>query len=178
MKKKMNIKMNSYVKFGLCPLALLTTLLVISPYPAEAEHFDMMLRAVIGDKQIEASTDTTPPIGGVNKRPVLKGKSGEFVKINWQLKNVFPHGAQKGVKVHFFIVKEAKLGQKPVPNPAGKAGVLDDAFTMDFSEKSTASGSLKIKLPEPGAYLVRIQSESDPEVHDHEHFSALDLDVE
>ncbi len=169
---------NRRVKSGLYALALLTTFLVLNPFPAGAEHFDILLRAIIGDKQVEASADTTPPIGGVNKRPVLKGKSGEFVKINWLMKNVFPHGAQKGVKVHFFIVKEAKLGQKPVPNPAGKAGVLDDAFTMDFSEKSTASGSLKIKLPDPGAYLVRIQSESDQEVHDHEHFSALDLEVE
>ena len=162
---------------GPCALLFLSLPFLVSPATVGAEHFDILLKAICGEKQVEASVDTTPPVGGVNKRPVLQGKSGETLKIEWQLKNVYPHGAQKGVKVHFFIVREAKLGQKPVPNPAGKAGFLDDSFTMDFSEKATASGSLKLKLPEPGFYLVRVQSESDPEIHDHEHFSAIDLEV-
>ncbi len=157
---------------------LLLSLLTLSPaLPAGAEHFDILLKAVSGNSQVEAAADTTPPIGGVNPRPVLHIKVGEFVKLSWQMKNVFPHDLQRGVTVHFFVVKEDKLGQKPVPNPSGKSGILDNSFTMDFSEKASASGSVRLKLSEAGNYLVRLQSEETHEAHDHEHFSAIDIEV-
>src|SRR5690348_14293148 len=81
---------------------------------AGAEHFDILLKANAGDRQEQASMDTTPPIGGVNPRPVLKAHAGDPIKITWRMKNSSPHGALKGVTIHFFVVREAKTGQKPV----------------------------------------------------------------
>ena len=144
---------------------------------AEAEHFDIALRAESGRQLAEASMDTTPPIGGVNPRPVLRLKAGDPVRITWKLKSGFPHGTMKGVTIHFFVVREKEIGQKPVPDPAGPAGVLDNRFVMDFKPTASASGSLNFTPPGSGNYLVRVQSEDTHQDHDHEHFSAIDVVV-
>jgi hypothetical protein len=144
---------------------------------AEAEHFDISLRAEAGRQLAEASMDTTPPIGGVNPRPVLRLKAADPVRITWRLKSNFPHGTMKGVTIHFFVVREKEVGQKPVPDPAGPAGILDNRFVMDFAPTASASGSLNFTLPSSGSYLVRVQSEDTHQDHDHEHFSAIDIVV-
>ncbi len=147
--------------------------------PAIAEHFNIVVQAESGnDKVATNSTDTTPPIGGVNPRPVLILKSGALVKITWTMASGFPHGTMKKVGVHFFVVRQQALGQKPVPDPAGAGGVVDNTFSMDFEPTSVASGSVQFRAPEPGFYLVRVQSEDTHVEHGHEHFSALDLNVE
>ncbi len=161
--------------FGL----LLVGMALVMPRTAGAEHFDMLLRVEAPDKQAgEAYMDTTPPLGGVNKRPIVKVKSGQPVRVIWRLKSHFPHGVMKAVTIHFFVVREENLGQKPVPDPAGDVGIVNNSYVMDFAPSSTTSGSLRFKAPEPGNYLVRIQSEDTHEQHDHEHFSAVDLKVE
>ena len=144
---------------------------------AAAEHFEIALRAEVGRQLVEAAADTTPPIGGVNPRPVLRLKANDPVHITWKLKSNFPHGTMKAVTIHFFVVREKTVGQKPVPDPAGPAGVLDNRFTMDFSPKSASSGALTLTLPGSGNYLIRLQSEDTHDDHDHEHFSAVDVVV-
>jgi hypothetical protein len=84
----------------------------------------------------------------------------------------------KKVGVHFFVVRQQSLGQKPVPDPSGAGGVVNDSFSMDFAPNASAAGSVQFKAPEPGFYLVRVQSEDTHVEHGHEHFSALDLSVE
>jgi hypothetical protein len=147
------------------------------PRSAVAEHFDILLKVEASGSQGEAFMDTTPPIGGVNKRPVVQAKAGEPIRVTWRMKNVFPHDTQKAVTIHFFVVRESEVGQKPVPNPAGEAGLLDNSFVMDFAPKAAANGSLRLKIVDPGNYLVRVQSENTHEAHDHEHFSAIDVVV-
>ncbi len=144
---------------------------------AAAEHFDIALKAQSGRQLAEASVDTTPPIGGVNPRPILRLKAGDPVHITWKLKSSFPHGTMKGVTVHFFVVREKEAGQKPVPDPSGPAGILDNRLTMDFAPAAASSGSLTFTLPGSGTYLVRVQSEDTHDEHDHEHFSAIDIVV-
>ena len=170
--------MNVSMKIGLavaCGTLALSALLV---RPAGAEHFDILLRVKSGDKQEQASMDTTPPIGGVNPRPVVKIKAGDPVQVTWRLKNSSPHGAQKGVTIHFFVVRQAKTGQKPVPDPAGQAGLIDSSFTTDLAVGAVATGSAKLKIEDHGSYLVRLQSEDTHEEAGHEHFSAIDIEVE
>ncbi len=157
-------------------LTLLAAVLVRSP--ANGEHFNILLQVESGGEKATSMVDTTPPIGGVNPRPVCKTKSGEAVKISWKMSSGFPHGVMKAVTIHFFVVKQLKLGQKPVPDPSGSGGIIDNSVKMDFGPKGVTSGFVKFKAPDPGAYLVRIQSEDTHVDHDHEHFSAIDLSVE
>ena len=152
--------------------------LALWPHPAGAEHFDITLRVSAPGSQGEAFMDTTPPLGGVNKRPVVKAKPGDMVRVTWKMKNASPHGLMKGVTIHFFVVKEEQIGQKPTPDPSGDGGIVDQSFTMDFAPKAVTNGSLRLKAPEAGNYLIRIQSEDTHETTDHEHFSAIDLQVQ
>ncbi len=143
-----------------------------------AEHFDTQVTVQTESSRADAFMDTTPPLGGVNKRPIVTVKLNETVRISWHMKSAFPHGVMKGVTIHFFIVREDRIGQKLVPDPAGKAGIVDNQFQMDFAPHANSSGSLKMKLSETGNYLVRVQSEDTHQEHDHEHFSAIDLKVQ
>jgi hypothetical protein len=167
------------IRFALAvaTVALVTGTVALVVRRAEAEHFDIVLRAQTGRQLAEAMMDTTPPIGGVNPRPVLRLKAGDPVRITWTMKSNFPHGTMKGVTIHFFVVREKDVGQKPVPDPSGPAGILDNRFVMDFAPKAAASGSLNFSLPDAGTYLVRVQSEDTHQDHDHEHFSAIDIVV-
>jgi hypothetical protein len=148
------------------------------PHRAGAEHFDILLRVTAGDKQAEAFMDTTPPIGGVNKRPVVMAKAGDEIRVSWRMRSGYPHGTMKAVTIHFFVVREAQIGQKPVPDPAGQAGIVDNSFVMDFAPDAEATGALRFRVQAPGDYLVRVQSENTHQEHGHEHFSAIDLHVE
>ncbi|HLK61776.1 MAG TPA: hypothetical protein VKU00_34840 [Chthonomonadaceae bacterium] len=170
--------MKNRVKIGLLLSCSLVGLAALTLRPAGAEHFDCILRVEAPHSQGEAGSDTTPPLGGVNPRPVVKAKVGEDVHITWKMKNAFPHGTMKKVTIHFFVVKEAKTGQKPVPDPAGAAGIVDNSFVMDFEPNAAATGALRLKFTDPGSYLVRVQSEDTHQEHDHEHFSAIDVEVE
>ena len=170
--------MKTPVKTVLTFACALVALLALVSRRAEAEHFDMLLRVNSGDKQEQSSMDTTPPIGGVNPRPVLKARSGEPIRVTWRLKNSSPHGAMKGATVHFFIVREAKTGQKPVPDPAGQAGVIDSSFTTNLAFGAVSTGSVKLKISDAGSYLVRLQSEGTHDEAGHEHFSAIDIEVQ
>ena len=166
------------LKIGLSSCCSLLGLAALTVRPAGAEHFDIMLRVEAPNSRGESSMDTTPPIGGVNPRPVVKAKVGEDIKVTWRMKNIFPHGIMKKATIHFFVVKEGKTGQKPVPDPSGPSGLVDNSFVMDFAPNASANGALKLKFTDPGSYLVRVQSEDTHQEHDHEHFSAIDVEVE
>jgi hypothetical protein len=169
--------MRPLLKTALLVTGTLAFAAMTSPHRAAAEHFDIMLRVQAEHSQADAAMDTTPPIGGVNRRPIVDAKVGEPIRVAWQMKSGFPHGIMKEVTIHFFVVREEQTGQKPVPDPNSPAGLVDNSFVMDFAPKKAATGSLRMKILEPGTYLVRVQSENTHQEHDHEHFSAIDLVV-
>lgn len=152
--------------------------IALSTGMALAEHFKIDLK--VTDPQgrtVQAFTDETPPIGGLNPRPVLHIKAGEELKVTWTIQCEYPHGVLKNAGVHFFVVREANLGQKPVPDPSGTGGIIDNEFAMDFKPGATASGFARFRIDAPGNYLVRLQSENTWQVAGHEHFSAIDVQV-
>lgn len=165
-------------KSGIFGVGLLVMATLLWPRHANAEHFDILLKVEASNSRGEAIMDTTPPIGGVNPRPVVHAKIGESIKVTWRMKNIFPHGSLKKATVHFFVARENQIGQKQVPDPAGQGGVVDNSFQMDFAPNSAANGTLKLRLTDAGNYLVRVQSEDTHLEHDHEHFAAIDLKVE
>src|SRR6516165_2593897 len=73
----------------------LAALILTRPRHADAEHFDILLRVQTPHTQAEAFMDTTPPIGGVNRRPIVNVKVGEEIRVVWRMKNIYPHGAFK-----------------------------------------------------------------------------------
>lgn len=146
----------------------------VSARSARAEHAKIQLDVATRRDQVTAFMDQTPPEWGKNPRPVLKARANEPVRIQFLFTNVYPHKTLENVVVHFFIVRQAKAGQKEVPDLKDDV-FLESAFDLDFKPGGKAGQRTTVKIPEPGAYLVRVESRNTHS--DHEHFAAVDLVV-
>jgi hypothetical protein len=145
--------------------------------PTRAEHAKINLDVSASGEQVTAFVDQTPPEHGKNPRPVLKVKAGQPIKIQWSLTNVYPHKTLENVVVHFYVAREDKAGQKPVPDMSVEANVvLESAYEMDFKPGAKSGARTSLKIDRPGAYLVRIETRQTNS--DHEHFAAVDIVVE
>ncbi len=155
------------------PLWLLFAGIVV-PSVAWAEHSAIDLR-VIGpkDKQ-EAFADEEPPPGGVNPRRRLTVQTGDPLVMQFVLTNVYPHEVIKNVTVRYFVVRTGKFSVKSVPK-LSKGVVTQGKATLNFKPKGRAGARLKFRIDEPGIYLVRVETQNSQS--DHEHFSAIDLEV-
>jgi hypothetical protein len=142
---------------------------------ARAEHAKINLDVITSRGQETAFVDQTPPAFGKNPRPVVKGRVGEPIRVNWTLTNVYPHKTLENVVVHFFIVKVKKVGDKEAPDLRGDV-VLESAFEMDFKPGAKAGQRNTLRIHDPGVYLVRVETRQTQS--DHEHFSAIDLVIE
>ncbi|MFO0964095.1 MAG: hypothetical protein U0793_00725 [Gemmataceae bacterium] len=153
-------------------------LLALFPLLADAEHATINLSVFRGtDATSEAAgaSDQEPPPGGVRKREALKVKANEPLTLQFVYINTYPHGVTKDVTIRWFVVRQEKLGQKLVPEL--KSGVVVQGhFNLNFKPKGRVGARVAFKVPEPGVYLLRVDSLNTNS--DHEHFAAIDLEVE
>ena len=143
--------------------------------PARAEHSKIQLHVSASRGEQTAFVDQTPPPSGKNPRPVLKARAGETITYDWVLTNVYPHKTLENVVVHFFVARVAKVGQNDLPDLGGDV-TLEAAFDMDFKPGSKAGQRGRLRIDQPGVYLVRVETRQTKS--DHEHFAAIDLVVE
>jgi hypothetical protein len=150
--------------------------------PVSAEHATIDLRvyhyassdgAIKG--QISAYADEEPPVGGVNPRPLLKVKAGDPLVLQFILVNTYPHGRLKDVVVRYFVTREDRVGQKTMPKDLDGAET-QGSFTVNFKVKSRVGARVAFTISRPGLYVVRVETQNTHS--DHEHFSAIDLQVE
>jgi len=158
-------------------LALLGGVAILAQPPARAEHFDITLSLVTSQGRAEARWDTSPPEGGVNPRQSVRAKVGELLPLEWSLRSEYPHGTMKRVTIQLYVVREQTLGQKKLP-PAGTPRLFSNRFQADFLPHHSARGVVNFRIKQPGSYLVRLESEETLKGHGHEHFAALDVQVE
>ena len=154
---------------------LLVTLLTIASLDVQAEHFDIKLLAVGPDGVTQqAFADQTPPEGGLNPRPVLKAHAGDRITVQFIMTNVYPHGMPAGAGVHYFIVREPALGQKPVPALTQDV-VIEGTFALDLKPQARVGARQQVVMKQRGHYLLRVESQRTQ--RDHEHFAAIDLEI-
>ena len=141
---------------------------------AHAAHFDVRLTATTASgAKSQAGMDETPPIGGFNKRPVLKVKPGEEIRIDFLMTNVYTHDAFIDSGVRYYIVKQGALGQKAVPPIEGAP--VQGSFNFALKPQAKIAVRTRVTITEPGVYLLRVESFNTQ--RDHEHFGAIDLDI-
>jgi hypothetical protein len=165
-------------RIGLLALLGLTALALT----ARAEHAYITLRVFSVDSdsgkardEASAAADQEPPAGGVHARPLFKVKAGEPLVLQFIYTNAYPHGATKDVRIRYFVARAEKVGQKRPP-PLGDNVVTQGQFTMNFKPKCRVGARVAFTLREPGVYLLRVDSFNTNS--DHEHFAAIDLQVE
>lgn len=157
-------------------LAAAAALCLIAPELARAEHFDIKLVAAGPDGMTQqAFADQSPPEGGLNPRPVLKARAGDEITAQFIMTNVYPHGTAGNAGVHYYVVKEQALGQKPVPAVTQDA-VVDGTFTFDLKPQARIGARQRFTIRQPGNYLLRVESQRTQ--RDHEHFAAIDLQIQ
>lgn len=162
---------------ALVPLAVVSFLCILPR--ARAEHADIDLRIMrvdsAGNSKAEAtaSADTDPPQGGLHPRPLFKAQAGQPLVLQFVLTNRYPHGEKKAVRVRYFIVREARVRQKNVPDV--RDAVTTGCFTLDMKPKARVGARVSCSIQKPGLYLLRVQTENTDS--DHEHFSAIDLEI-
>jgi hypothetical protein len=151
-------------------------LAVAAPEIARAEHFDIKLLAAGPDGVTqEAFADQSPPEGGLNPRPVLKARAGDRITVQFIMTDVYPHGTAGNAGVHYFVVRERDLGQKPVPAITQDV-VMEGTFTLDLKPQARIGARQQLVIRQPGNYLLRVESQRTQ--RDHEHFSAIDLQIQ
>jgi hypothetical protein len=149
---------------------------LVAPEVVRAEHFDIKLLAAAPDGTTQqAFADQSPPEGGLNPRPVLKARVGDAITVQFIMTNVYPHGTARDAGVHYFVVKERELGQKPVP-ALGEDVVIEGTFTFDLKPQARVGTRQRFIVRQPGNYLLRVESQRTQ--RDHEHFSAIDLQIQ
>src|SRR6202166_3937577 len=155
--------------------AVFSLLLALLPCAARAEHFDIKLTATApGGTSKEAVADQTPPIGGLNPRPVLRAKAGDTIAFKFMMTNVYAHESARNAGIRFYIVREQQLGQKAVP--ALENLTAEGSFTFNLKPRAKIGTKERVVMPQPGIYLLRVESLRTQ--RDHEHFSAIDLEIE
>jgi hypothetical protein len=163
-------------------LALVAVFLMSGWTMCRAEHASIDLRisqreAATGTmkEMATAHCDTEPPAGGNNPRPLAKLQAKQPLVLQFIFTNTYPHGTIKAARVHYFVVRVDKINQKTLPDLT-KDVVTQGSFELNFKPKGRAGARVEFTIPTPGIYLLRVQSENTDS--DHEHFSAIDLQVE
>jgi hypothetical protein len=155
---------------------LAAALLLMMAAAARAEHFIIELTIQGPHEEATAHSDTDPPAQGLKPRPMCHAKRGEDLTFQFFLTSNFPHNALKRVKVRYYIAPEKEAGSKSPPDTA-KPAVTEGSFLMDFKPETGRVGlRQRLHIDQPGAYIVRVESEHSDS--DHEHFAALDLVIE
>jgi hypothetical protein len=157
-------------------LAWSAALVMSIPDVLRAEHFDIKLVATgPGEAKCEAYADQSPPASGLNPRPVLKLRSGDQITFQFVMTNVYAHASARNAGAHYYVVRERAIGQKEPPS-AQERPVIEGRLSFDLKPKSRIGARERFIIREPGAYLLRVESQRTQ--RDHEHFSAIDLQVQ
>jgi len=155
-------------------IRVVSLLLALRPSVARAEHFDIKLTATAPDNSSkEAFADQTPPVGGLNPRPVLRAKAGDTIAFQFMMTNVYAHESARNAGIRFYIVLEQQLGQKAVPPLENLTA--EGSFTFNLKPKAKIGAKERVVMPQPGFYLLRVESQRTQ--RDHEHFAAIDLEI-
>jgi hypothetical protein len=153
---------------------LLSLLLPLAP-AADASHLAVQLTVEGQPRPTRAETDTMPPPSGKKPRPLLRIRRDQPVRLRWSVRNTDRRKKLEKILIHLFLVREETAGQKEVPDPM-KGAIWETALATALDPGRETHGYFTVPINEPGVYLLRIESGFTEQ--DHEHFAAIDLQVE
>jgi hypothetical protein len=157
-------------------LTIAACFLVGIPARGQSFTFDLELKSGTTVKAVKR-----PPNTATNKiqaREVLKVSKSRPIVVTWTVTSRARTGTATDVLVHFFVVREEKAGQLPVPK-LDKDVVIESALTMDFKPGEKSNGSLTFGIKIPGTYLLRLEALGSAAGMDgKDSFAALDLVVQ
>jgi hypothetical protein len=143
---------------------------------ADDDPFSMELVVRVDNQDQTVHGEAASASAGGSTRPVLTAKSKSTLRVRWSIVNAGKTASIPDVTVHFFLDKEKTIGQREIPKP-GPDVAYESALLMDFAPQASSSSDFVIEVPEPGSYLLRLETIGAAKTHGHEHFAAMDLKV-
>ena len=144
---------------------------------ATASDFEIRITAKSdGHETRTERTDESPSRSRSQPRPLMEIGRNSPIVITWHAENTGKAETYEDVLVHFFVVEERQAGQTAVPKLSSGV-VYEGALTSDFRPHDKADWQMTFKIPEPGNYLLRVETIGLAPKHPHEHFAAMDLVV-
>lgn len=156
-------------------IAVLAAVGISWPAPVRAEHAEIDLQVIGPDSTARATVDEEPPIGGHLETPVLTVNAEDPLTLQFVFTNIYPHAVYTDAAVRYFVVRIDELRQKQLP-PLDSGVVTEGRVVLDFKPKGRVGARLQFRLPSPGFYRVRVDSQNTKS--EHEHFAAIDLKAE
>jgi hypothetical protein len=155
------------------PLALAIALTGRWPV-ALASDIEISIEVKTGSQKVRTTqTEIQPSSKKPQPRPVLAVKAQKDFVVAWKATNTNKRETFKDVMIHCVVVAEKEPGQTTMP-PL-KDPVQESALRMDFKPGGSATGKFSLAFDEPGAYLLRVETQEMLDTHGHEHFAAIDL---
>ncbi len=155
----------------------LALILSLSTSIAVGSDFEIRLSVKSEGREIHTKrTDESPGRGRKESRPVAEIEHDKTVVLSWHAESKDKSESYEDVLMHFFVVEEKKIGQAEVPK-LSTGVVYEGALTMDFRPRDATDWRATFKVPDPGTYLVRVETIGMAAKHGHEHFAAIDLVV-
>jgi hypothetical protein len=142
-----------------------------------ADDFALDLEVKSGKAVKKAKEEAAGPRHKPKARAVLEVKAGQAITVKWSARSTAAKDVVKDVRIHFFVVKESKVGQAAVPK-LDKNVTAESAIIMDFGPGDNTHGDSTFQIDTPGTYLVRLETlDAAVGVGGHDYFAALDLVV-
>ncbi len=144
------------------------------PAGAQGDGLVVELQARTDGQQRTASGSSTT--GAAGTRPVLTATAGHNLSVQWSIVNQDKTAGLADVTVHCFLTKENAIGQSGAPQ-LGPDVTYESALVMDFAPQAKSAADFVLQAPEPGNYLLRVETVGALKQHGHEHFAAIDVKV-
>jgi hypothetical protein len=141
------------------------------PVSAQSDAIVVELQARTDGQQRTASGSSTAT------RPVLTATTGHNVSVQWSIVNQDKTAGLADVTVHCFLTEENAIGQSGAPQ-LGADVTFESALVMDFAPQAKSAADFVLQAPEPGNYLLRVETVGALKQHGHEHFAAMDVKVQ
>ena len=154
---------------------LFSWLLVVSITAIGAENppFVIELAARVDAQQRTASGQTAATGETKATSAMLTAKSKATLHVRWSIENQDETRTFADVTIHCVLEKEGRIGQGETAQPSGM--VYESALLMDFAPRAMSTAEFAIEVPEPGRYLLRVETIGVAKQGDHEYFAVLDL---
>jgi hypothetical protein len=106
------------------------------------------------------------PEARVSDKPAERKKTtltaGRKTPLRWAM--AYKGGKMRpDVLVHFYVVKEERLGQPAIRNAKSASIVMESALTADFKPGDDSRAEVDLSIEEAGLYMVRIEAFADGE---------------
>ena len=126
-------------------------------------------------QQTARGRSTATPATRAN-RPVLTAKAKTKLRIRWSVLNAETTGTIPDVTVHMLLDTQDAIGQREAPAPSPDA-VYESALVMDFAAHAKSSADFTLETPEPGSYLLRVETIGAARTRRDEYVASMDLKV-